>query len=201
MSDLANNPTITPSTTLRRPEPTPKAETSTPAPTEPTLDDLARKIKLEHQEITRAKKNIVERAMQIGDWLSEAKNRAGHGNWLKWLGNNCQGISERTANIYMKLAEGREKLKSAETADFTINEALRRLADDGSTGTGTGGNGNSGGAGGNPSDKIDRITDRLLKLLKELNDADKRETAEAAVANVMKRLKDAGFIEDRRKAA
>jgi Protein of unknown function (DUF3102) len=130
MSDLANNPTVAPSATLRRLETTPKAETSTPAPMDPAvvLDDLARKIKLEHQEITKAKRSIVERAMQVGDWLKEAKVKAGHGNWLKWLGDNCQGISERTANVYMKLAEGREKLKCAVAADLTINEALRCLA-------------------------------------------------------------------------
>ena len=111
-----------------------RRDTAPTAPTAPSLDDLAQRIKTEHQEIMGAKRNIVERAMKAGDLLIQAKAKAGHGNWLNWLKANCVGISERTANVYMKLAEGRakieEKLKSAATADLTINEALRSLAEE-----------------------------------------------------------------------
>jgi hypothetical protein len=130
----------------RRPEP--KAEAA------PLLDDLAQRIKTEHHEIMGAKRNIVERAMKAGDLLLQAKAKAGHGNWLNWLKANCVGISERTANVYMKLAEGRakieEKLKSAATADLTINEALRSLVEEvpEASDTSTGGAGVSGSTGG-----------------------------------------------------
>jgi hypothetical protein len=135
MSD-ATNPTTAKDTPTppshRRSEP--QAAVAVIAPAEPALDDLAQRIKTEHQEIMGAKRNIVERAMKAGDLLLQAKDKAGHGNWLNWLKANCVGISERTANVYMKLAEGRatieEKLKSAATADLTINEALRWLAED-----------------------------------------------------------------------
>jgi hypothetical protein len=62
MSDLANNPTVTTSINLRKQEPSTQPETSTTAPLD-RLDDLARMIKVGHQEITKAKKNIIERAM------------------------------------------------------------------------------------------------------------------------------------------
>ena len=193
--------------------------------TAPSLDDLAQRIKTEHQEIIGAKRNIVERAMKAGDLLIQAKANAGHGNWLNWLKANCVGISERTANVYMKLADGRatieEKLKSAATADLTINEALRSLAEEapeaktnstgdagasGSTGgeSKTTGTGSAKGKGGgrkasNTSDTVDDVTERLIELLKTLE----TETAIAAVAVIVRRFGDANWLPaaERKKAA
>jgi hypothetical protein len=128
-----------------------RRDTAPTAPTAPSLDDLAQRITTEHQGIMGAKRNIVERAMKAGDLLIQAKAKAGHGNWLNWLKTNCAGISERTANVYMKLAEGRatieEKLKSAATADLTINEALRSLAEDVPVTTDTNSTGDAGASG------------------------------------------------------
>jgi len=193
--------------------------------TAPSLDDLAQRIKTEHHEIMGAKRNIVERAMKAGDLLIQAKAKAGHGNWLNWLKANCVGISERTANVYMKLADGRatieEKLKSAATADLTINEALRSLAEEapeaktnstgdagasGSTGgeSKTTGTGSAKGKGGgrkasNTSDTVDDVTERLIELLKTLE----TETAIAAVAVIVRRFGDANWLPaaERKKAA
>ena len=198
----------------------------------PSLDDLAQRIKTEPQEIMGAKRNIVERAMKAGDLLIQAKAKAGHGNWLNWLKANCVGISERTANVYMKLAEGRatieEKLKSAATADLTINEALRSLAAEATDTNSTGGAGASGSTGGeskttgtgnsstvtgsgstktkggsrkvsNTSDTVDTVTERLIELLKTLE----TETAIAAVAGIVRRFGDANWLPaaERKKAA
>ena len=195
--------------------------------TAPSLDDLAQRIKTEHQEIIGAKRNIVERAMKAGDLLIQAKANAGHGNWLNWLKANCVGISERTANVYMKLADGRatieEKLKSAATADLTINEALRSLVEEapeaktnstgdagasGSTGgeskttvTGSGSTKTIGGSrkASNASDTVDTVTERLIELLKTLE----TETAIAAVAVIVRRFGDANWLPaaERKKAA
>ena len=95
----------------------------------PSLDDLAQRIKTEHQEIIGAKRNIVERAMKAGDLLIQAKANAGHGNWLNWLKANCVGISERTANVYMKLAEGRATIERPgrfRSASITLPRLLHR---------------------------------------------------------------------------
>jgi hypothetical protein len=199
--------------------------------TAPSLDDLAQRIKTEHQEIMGAKRNIVERAMKAGDLLIQAKAKAGHGNWLNWLKTNCVGISERTANVYMKLADGRatieEKLKSAATADLTINEALRSLVEEApeaaetnstgdagagceskttgtgssSTVTGTGSTKTKGGSrkASNTSDTVDDVTERLIELLKKLE----TETAIAAVAVIVRRFGDANWLPaaERKKAA
>ena len=76
----------------------------------PSLDDLAQRIKTEHQEIIGAKRNIVERAMKIGDWLKEAKAKLLHGHFTSWRERNCE-LSARTATNYMRLADNRAKLE------------------------------------------------------------------------------------------
>ena len=110
-----------------------RRDTAPTAPTAPSLDDLAQRIKTEHQDIIRAKRNIVERAMKIGDWLKEAKATLGHGNFTTWRERNCE-LSARTATNYMRLADNRakieENLKSAKIADLTLtlDEAMRIVA-------------------------------------------------------------------------
>jgi hypothetical protein len=83
----------------------------------PSLDDLAQRIKTEHQEIMGAKRNIVERAMKIGEWLKEAKAKLGHGHFTTWRERNCE-----LSTNYMRLADNRakieEKLKSAKNCRF-----------------------------------------------------------------------------------
>ena len=68
--------------------------------------------------------------MAAGDLLIEAKAQVKHGQWLPWLSDHVQ-ISERTAQLYIRLAKNRaeiEKAKSAmHVADLTLNEAAALL--------------------------------------------------------------------------
>jgi Protein of unknown function (DUF3102) len=189
MSDLAT-PTVNPP--LRRPEPTPKAETSTPAP---TLDDLARVIKAEHQAVARANREVLTRAMRAGDLLIRAKEKMAHGEWLPWLKDHCE-VSERAAQLYMQLAKGRARLeeKSAIIADLTLNEAARLLtvepedkpkpadeagaSDAGNTGVGTGSSG-TGSTTTEAPKKTSKIADYKAKVDAQTKEASKEAIKDA----------------------
>lgn len=89
------------------------------------LDLLAGRIKSAHKSITEHARNIIDRAIEAGDALNQAKVKLDHGQWLAWLKTNCE-LSERNAQIYMQLANAKPKLKSAEAADLnTLADALR----------------------------------------------------------------------------
>ena len=102
--------------------------------------ELANRIKTCVADIKKAEQNVLARAFEAGTLLIQAKAKYGqHGVWKSWLNANCE-LSERTAQRYMKLAEGRPKLeqitkkKSATMADLTLAEAERLLGDGGNKG-------------------------------------------------------------------
>lgn len=66
--------------------------------------------------------------MRAGDLLIEAKAAIPHGHWLPWLADNCGELSERTVQLYIKLAKNRatiekEMANPQSIADLTLNEA------------------------------------------------------------------------------
>jgi Protein of unknown function (DUF3102) len=89
-----------------------------------SLADLAAQIKTYHEATVAALKRSVEFAIKAGECLLEAKAQLGHGHWLPWLDKNCT-ISERTAQLYMKLAKNKAEIAKYATdiADLTLNEA------------------------------------------------------------------------------
>src|SRR6516164_7378797 len=99
------------------------------------LSQLATKAKQAHAIVVNSTRIVLQHAMTAGEALNEAKSKVGHGKWLAWLEENCPDISNRTAERYMKLAEGQAKLwKKLEEKDkfdtmsnLTINEALRLI--------------------------------------------------------------------------
>jgi hypothetical protein len=92
------------------------------------LADLATRIKTLHAQVLDAGKNVVRKAIEAGVALIEAKRQVGHGNWLRWLRENCD-LSERTAEVYMECARNRQKLeaKIAAAANMTLGQALREI--------------------------------------------------------------------------
>lgn len=82
-----------------------------------------------------AARNEYTAALKCGQALNEAKAKVGHGNWKRWLQENCPEVSERTARDYMKIAKPENQKKIDErleaekgsAADLTIREALRLL--------------------------------------------------------------------------
>lgn len=82
-----------------------------------------------HEGVLGAAKTAAERSIEAGNALLEAKALLPHGQWLPWLREHCN-IPERTAQLYMKIAES--GLKSAIVADIGLKMAassLSRLVD------------------------------------------------------------------------
>ena len=93
------------------------------------LPDLAARIRAEHAGVVATLQRSFAHAMAAGDLLLAAKAQLKHGQWLPWLADHC-GISERTAQVYMRLAKNREALeaKTQSSADLTVDSALKLLA-------------------------------------------------------------------------
>lgn len=183
----------------RPPAPSPVAATSEA--------DLVKRINDTLAHIERVTRETVPRAIDLGAMLIKAKADYGaHGKWGQWLKDNCKQVSERTAQLYMKLAEGRAKIEAelakrdpAAVADLIADLSLRgalQLLEGGSVesesgaGKGTAGKGKGGTKGkgeGNHSDAYDGVQKRLIEKLKKLEP----EQAEAAVNETIKRLKEA----------
>jgi Protein of unknown function (DUF3102) len=98
------------------------------------LDELAQRIRAAQQSIAKNVSAALTKAMDAGDALIAAKAKLKHGGWMKWLEANCDGLSGRTARVWMQLAENRgvieAKLKLADAANFTISGALELLKPD-----------------------------------------------------------------------
>ena len=77
--------------------------------------ELANRIKAcvaEIKKAAQATQNALVRAFEAGELLIQAQKEYGqHGLWKSWLNTNCE-LSERTAQLYMQLAEGRSKIET-----------------------------------------------------------------------------------------
>ena len=127
MSDIMS----TAPTTLERPAPPTKPPAPEPRPVadlDRELFDLASKITSGLGAIKNATRDIVQRAIAVGEYLIEAKAKVPHGQWLRWLKDNCK-LEERTIQRYIKLAEGRATLllKSDTLSDLTMTAALQLI--------------------------------------------------------------------------
>lgn len=94
------------------------------------LPILASEIKLAHRAAREAAQTSLERAIEAGERLIEAKGLVKHGGWLPWLKEVCD-LSERSAQVYMRLARHKDvaKTKSAAAADLTIRAAVKELTE------------------------------------------------------------------------
>jgi len=93
------------------------------------LTDLAARIRIEHEAVSTALKDSVRHAIVAGELLVEAKAQLKHGQWLPWLADHCT-ISERTAQLYMRVAKNREEVEKQirnGVADLSLNEAAAML--------------------------------------------------------------------------
>ena len=91
------------------------------------LVDIAARIKTEHEAVSASLKKSASHAIAAGELLLEAKARPEikHGQWSPWLREHC-GLSERTAQRYMRVAKSREVIEAKydTMSDLTINGAL-----------------------------------------------------------------------------
>jgi hypothetical protein len=94
------------------------------------LVDIAARIKAEHKAAKDSLQESVRHAIEAGTLLLEAKEQLKHGQWLPWLKDHCT-ISERTAQLCMRCAKGREEIEKQMRngiADLTLTEAAAMLA-------------------------------------------------------------------------
>jgi hypothetical protein len=94
------------------------------------LDSLAARIKQEHTAAEGALRSGLAHALEAGRLLLEAKRGVGHGEWLRWVQDQC-GLSERLAQKYMQVARELPQLDEANTprvAGLTFRQALDLLA-------------------------------------------------------------------------
>jgi len=101
---------------------------------ETELEKAARHVRSEHQAMSGAVKDVVVRAMNLGDVLKQKKVALGHGRFIVWVETECD-IDRRMAQRYMKLAEARPVIekymaKSDIMSSLTLTGALRLIAKD-----------------------------------------------------------------------
>ena len=94
-----------------------------------TLTELASQINVEHERARGAFTKGFEHAMRAGELLLTAREAVPHGQWLPWLGANCD-IPARTAQLYMRVARERHQLeaKSASLAHLTLEGAASLIS-------------------------------------------------------------------------
>jgi hypothetical protein len=69
-----------------------------------------------HRAVVSANKTSIEKAIEAGTMLKACKDSVGHGEWSKWLHDNCRDISEETARLYMRFADPKNAPKLEEAA-------------------------------------------------------------------------------------
>ena len=92
------------------------------------LPVLAAQIVRAHQEAQQASETSIEKAIEAGEALIEAKEQVKHGEWLPWLKANCPDMSQRTVQRYMRIAKNKDTLaKTTRVSDLSLRGAIDAL--------------------------------------------------------------------------
>jgi hypothetical protein len=91
------------------------------------LTTLQTDIRAHHKKAQDHAGKAIEHAFKAGELLLEAKEQAGHGNWLSFLDGT--GVNARTAQRYMKLAKNQDKLKNDSVSHLSVTQALAHLVE------------------------------------------------------------------------
>lgn len=93
------------------------------------LASLAQQIRASHTDCVGTFRQSLAHALRCGALLAHAKEAVPRGEWLGWLGENCN-LPERTAQFYMRLHRelpDAAMAQGANLADMTIGQAMRLL--------------------------------------------------------------------------
>jgi hypothetical protein len=77
-----------------------------------------------HQEIVGHLRQSLEKAIRIGELLTEQKGSLKHGEFTPWLETNIP-FTDRTARNYMRLYRERDRIKTESVSD--LNDAYRLI--------------------------------------------------------------------------
>jgi hypothetical protein len=83
----------------------------------PTLEELARDIKVELDGIADGLRTNVDRAIKVGELLIQAKEAVGHGRFCRWCRENFN-VSSSMLQKYMRLALYVRQANAASTPDL-----------------------------------------------------------------------------------
>jgi hypothetical protein len=76
-----------------------------------SLEVLAERIRVEHQQVVLAGADLVNHAIEAGRMLIDVKRRVGHGHFGRWIVANFPASAE-TAQRYMRLAANPSRVTS-----------------------------------------------------------------------------------------
>ena len=94
-----------------------------------SLSELVTQLNNEHRQVKECVIKGAHHAVKAGELLWEAKRKAGHGQWLEWIAENCE-FSDRTAQLYMKLASALPQLANPQRiADLSLTAAIKMIED------------------------------------------------------------------------
>jgi hypothetical protein len=82
-----------------------------------------------HADVVASARTTIEKAIRIGELLTEIKAGLKHGQWLAWIESRLP-FSDHTARNYIRVYEQRERLKLETVSDLT--DAYRLLSAGGS---------------------------------------------------------------------
>jgi hypothetical protein len=91
--------------------------------------NLGARINAAHHAVVAAACNTLERAVECGNLLEEAKRGCRHGEWQVWIEANTK-VSYSQSAAYMQLASGWEQIKAKTPPGrvLGIKEAIKLLA-------------------------------------------------------------------------
>lgn len=106
-------------------------DTRAPAPSQELQDDrkaLTEAVRAAHLAVCSAAQSIVREAITAGAALLKLKKLVNHGEFGHYLRRHCE-LGERTAQIYMQLAQHREVFEAnpQRAADLSLRGALRLI--------------------------------------------------------------------------
>ena len=91
----------------------------------PHVDAISEIVAL-HSEVVTAARTTLDKAIRIGELLTEQKASLKHGQWLPWMEANLP-FSQQTASNYVRVFANRSKLPTVGNLELT--DAYRLLAD------------------------------------------------------------------------
>ena len=91
------------------------------------LSDLGAEINDTHAQAIHHANEAMGHAVQCGELLNQAKATVPHGKWLPWLRENIT-FSERTAQVYMRIADRMPRQIRNGVADLSVRGVLKQLS-------------------------------------------------------------------------
>jgi len=88
---------------------------------------LGRRANAEHRAVGKAHGKMLQHALEAGKLLADAKDKLDYGQWGPWCSEHLE-YSARTAQVYMQLAAAPALADAQSSAEVSIGQALKQIA-------------------------------------------------------------------------